>query len=249
MFPKLYHTHNSLSPDDLDFWYQLAESHQGPILELGCGTGRVLSHLAQTIGPVYGLDHDFAMLKFLTEITPAPLLSNISIFQGDFTKFHLGMRFDLIFLACNTYSTLANRQRVEMLERVYFHLRPNGTFATSMPNPVALKRLSRQSDLEVEEVFPHPTDGEPVQVSSAWMRSGSQLTITWIYDHLQPDGNVDRLQYDVIQHIIPMETILDEFQSAGLKVIRIFGEYDGSPLTNESDHLILVSTRSGNSLF
>lgn len=242
MFPQLYHTHNSLNLEDLDFWTRLAESQHGAVLELGCGTGRVLSHLAQKSAPVYGLDKDYRMLKFLIENAPIGLLHNMRIFQADFTRFHLGMRFDLIFMACNTYSTLSAQDRLQVLDRVHSHLAPNGIFAVSIPNPLSLKRLPRASDLEVEEIFPHPADGEPVQVSSGWKHSGSQMTITWIYDHLQGDGSVDRLQHQVIQHITPTDSLLSEFKSADLHVREIYGEFDGSSFSEDSAYLILVST-------
>lgn len=243
MFPQLYHTHNSLNSEDLDFWTRLAESSCGAVLELGCGTGRVLSWLAQKKAPVYGLDHDYAMLAFFKKNTPAGLLRNVRIFQADFTRYHLGIRFDLIFLACNTYSTLSAQQRLQVLHRSYSHLVPEGVFAVSVPNPASMIRLPRTSDLEVEELFPHPADGEPVQVSSAWKRSRNQMIITWIYDHLLPDGSVDRLQYEVVQQITPVDILLGEFSSAGMKVGEIFGEFDGSPYSEDSPYLILVSTR------
>jgi SAM-dependent methyltransferase len=243
MDPLLYHTHNSLSSDDLDFWLGLVKRQPGAILELGCGTGRVLSHLVQASAPIYGLDHDFAMLKFLKNNIPLLLLPKVHIFQGDFTRFHLGLRFDQIILACNTYSTLTDRHRAEMLECVQHHLHSKGIFTASMPNPIALTRLPRKADLEVEEIFPHPADGEPVQVSSRWSRSKSQMTITWVYDCLRPDGSVDRLQYEVLQHIIPIEKILSEFQSAGLEVTEMYGEFDGSPFSDDSSYLILVSNK------
>jgi SAM-dependent methyltransferase len=42
MFPPLYATHHDRNQEDLPFWLSLAEKYRGPVLELGCGTGRVL---------------------------------------------------------------------------------------------------------------------------------------------------------------------------------------------------------------
>ena len=40
MDPALYHAHHSRHLEDLPFWDWLAMKYPGPILELGCGTGR-----------------------------------------------------------------------------------------------------------------------------------------------------------------------------------------------------------------
>ncbi len=247
MLPSLYHAHNSLHSDDLPFWLELAERQGGPILELGCGTGRVTSHLSAVSGEIFGLDRDRAMLEFLIANTPASAPQKTQIFQADFTKFHLGSRFNLIILACNTYSTLTADLRQELLDAVTFHLHPGGMFAASMPNPILLRKLPRQAELEVEDVFPHPEHGEPVQVSSAWVRSKRQMNITWLYDCMQADGSVERLQYQVLQNIIPVETVSDEFHSAGLRVKERYGDFDGSAFTDESAYLILVSSKEGES--
>ena len=37
----LYHTHHGLHDEDIPFWLALATRYGDPILELGCGTGRV----------------------------------------------------------------------------------------------------------------------------------------------------------------------------------------------------------------
>jgi glycosyltransferase involved in cell wall biosynthesis len=65
MYPQLYHTHHSLRARDLPFWESLAAKIGDPILELGCGTGRVLHTLAGLGYTVTGLDYDPDMLAFL----------------------------------------------------------------------------------------------------------------------------------------------------------------------------------------
>jgi ubiquinone/menaquinone biosynthesis C-methylase UbiE len=49
MFPQLYHIHHNAHTEDLPFWLKLAQQQGGPVLELGCGTGRVLIPLIQAI--------------------------------------------------------------------------------------------------------------------------------------------------------------------------------------------------------
>ena len=62
MLPLLYHAHHNRYKEDLPFWLELAARHGDPVLELGCGSGRVLLALAQDGYQVYGLDNDPGML-------------------------------------------------------------------------------------------------------------------------------------------------------------------------------------------
>jgi SAM-dependent methyltransferase len=52
---------------DLPLWEELAERCDGPVLDLGCGTGRVALHLARRGHRVYALDRDPDLLSALSE--------------------------------------------------------------------------------------------------------------------------------------------------------------------------------------
>jgi SAM-dependent methyltransferase len=239
----LYHAHHAHETEDLPFWLELAARQGNPLLELGCGTGRVLLPLAKAGYQVYGLDRDPAMLAVLRLSAPTELRSELLLLQSDMTAFHLAKRFALILLPCNTFSTLAQPARLAALERVAAHLRPRGLFAASLPNPVVLKRLPAASDAELEDILAHPLDGEPVQVSSAWMRQGDLFTLTWHYDHLLPDGRVERLSTRIQHHLAPVEAYLADLRAAGLEIKGVYGNFDWSPYdTGSSPYLILVAT-------
>ena len=55
----------------------------------------------------------------------------------------------------------------------------------------------------MDETFTHPVTGNPVQVSSGWQRTRSHFTVTWHYDHLLPDGEVERLTVQSRHDLIP----------------------------------------------
>lgn len=241
MFPLLYHAHHFHYTEDLSFWSGLAQRQGGPILELGCGTGRVLVSLAREGYPVYGLDSDAGMLATLLEYLPPDLTSTCHIFQADMSTFHLARGFPLILLPCNTLSTLSAGERQAMMKCTYRHLQPGGLFATSLPNPAVLAALPERSDPEMEELFPHPLDGEPVQVSSAWERTPDGFIVRWLYDHLLPNGRVDRLDVQAIHTLTSAETYLEELGAAGLTIFSIHGDFDGSPYTPDSPFLLIVA--------
>jgi len=240
-FPLLYHAHLSRNLEDLPFWLKLAEFFGDPILELGCGTGRVFIPLVQAGYRVYGLDNDPDMLAVLRHHLPAELQGEARLVQGDLTAFHLGMPFNLVLLPCNTWSTLHANQRRAALGCIRRHLAPGGVFAASLPNPALLRGLPRRAMPEVEEVFAHPLDGEPVLVSSAWVKDAHTLTVAWHYDHLLANGKHERVAAHFRHALDLLEAYLEELTSAGLDEIRVYGDFDGSPHRQDAPHLILVA--------
>jgi Uri superfamily endonuclease len=94
----------------------------------------------------------------------------------------------------------------------------------------------------VEEVFAHPLDGEPVQVSSAWQRSRREFILDWHYDHLKPDGTVERFTVQQKHSLAPVAEYLAELNSAGFDRVQSFGDFDRSPFSTDSPELILLAS-------
>ena len=191
---------------------------------------------------VVGLDNDFEMLRLLRENLLKNPLAQADILQADFTAFHLSIQFGLILLTCNTYSTLNGGERQRLLRCVNEQLSPGGAFATSLPNPRLLEHLPSSAEPEVEEAFPHPSDGEPVQVSSGWVRSEDRFTVHWHYDHLFPDGKVERLSTQVTHYLTPVEQHRQEIQAAGFSELTCLGDYAGSEFSPIAPQLILLAS-------
>ena len=242
MFPILYHAHHSLHSDDLSFWLDLADRYPPPILELGCGTGRVLVPLVKAGNEVYGMDIAYEMLDFLQQSLEPDLIDNINVFQADFTRFHLDLDFGLIILPCNTYSTLQAEDRRLLLKCVRRHLIPTGAFVACIPNPSILQSIPSKKQPEVDDVFSNPIDGEPIQVSCSWKRKNSTVRFQWIYDHLLPDGRVDRLSVQVTHYLNKLEVYLKEMNSAGFESHIIYGDFDRSAFTSESPYCIILAS-------
>jgi SAM-dependent methyltransferase len=243
MFPILYHAHHSLYTEDLSFWMELATNCKGPILELGCGTGRVLLSIAQSCRFFYGLDNNLDMLSILKDNISPDLQPWVHVLQADMTGFNLGIDFGLILLPCNTYSILSLSERKSTLSRVYDHLSNGGILAVSLPNPSLLEHLGDREEYELEEVFPHPINGEPVQVSSAWTRTGQHFIVTWNYDHLSADGSIQRLSTQFKHNLNPVQTTLDEIRNAGFERLGVYGDFDRSTYASDSAYLIILASK------
>jgi SAM-dependent methyltransferase len=240
--PLLYHLQHKDYRDDLPFWTDLAEQSQGLILELGCGTGRVLLHLRQQGFRAYGLDLDQEMLSFLRSTLPGPRASGIPAFQAEMTSFNLSGDLTLVILPCNTLSTLTSEQRRQLYRRVFEQLSPSGVFSASLPNPALLADLSEEGEPEEEEFFYLP-GGDPVQVSSAWRRDEALFHLRWLYDCLSPDGMVERIEVETIHTLAREEDYRLEIEKAGFLVEAFYGDFDRSPLTPDSPSLIFTARK------
>lgn len=238
MFPLLYHTHHCLHQEDIAYWLELANDTPGSILELGCGTGRVLLPLARAGHTCWGLDNDPAMLDYCARQIEPELRTRIHLVQADMRTFQLPGKFGLILLPCNTLSTLAELDLELLLKSVFKHLKPGGCFACSLANPELLRQMPRTGPEEIEETFSHPLDGAPVQVSSAWERDDNLFKLTWSYTHLKPGEQAERIMTQVDHHIFSTQFYLDQFEAAGFTNLQVFGDFQKKSSRKRSSQLI-----------
>lgn len=241
MNPEIYHAHHSLYSEDIPFWLELAKQQGNLVLELGCGTGRVLLPLAEAGHKFYGLDNNSGMLAFLQKQLDDRRISGAHVVEADMVNFGLGVEFDLIILPCNTFSTLNNEDREKTLACVKRHLAPGGVFAASLFNPARLAELPIESDPELEEEFTHPHSGNPVQVSSAWSRQDDAVEVIWHYDHLLPNGEVERETVRVSYKLTTVQDHIGELQAAGFQVPETFGDFMRAPYNSESQYFIFTA--------
>ena len=239
----LYDAHHARYKDDISFWLGLAEAQGGPVLELGCGSGRVLIPLAEAGFDVFGLDLDIASLALLKSRLTGPLSKRAAVFQGDMAAFCLEERFALVMLPCNTLSTLSREVLGVMLENVGRQMAPGGRFVASMPNPVLFEKMMKEGETELEDAFTHPVTGNPVQVSSSWQRSSGIFTVSWHYDQLLPDGLVRRTTVQAGHNPWLVAEYMEAFRSANLSLEAAYGDFDRRPYRASSKHLILVVSK------
>src|SRR2546426_2885300 len=93
-----YYDLNPEAPDDIPFYKSLIPSPEVCMLELGCGTGRVLLPLAEVCGYIHGLDISEAMAASCSEKLKAAGIhaTKAQVEVGDITNFDLGRMFDFM---------------------------------------------------------------------------------------------------------------------------------------------------------
>lgn len=239
--PFILHTHQCMFTDDLPFWQDLARRHPGPILELGCGSGRVSTALAQAGFRLTGIDRDFNMLAFFRRNSSCSLNNQIHVVQADFTHFNFAARFALIIMPCNTFSTLSKSGRRHTLNMIHRHLLPTGLFAVQLTNPLLLASLPTIGEPEVDDTFTHPVTGEAVQVSSSWQRTSDRMTVTWTYDLLSTDGKVSRSAFSVGHFLEKPSNLRTEFKRENLIIKSELGNYEYESFQEDSPNWIVLA--------
>jgi SAM-dependent methyltransferase len=251
----LVQIHHAAYQDDLAFWASLVRNRD-PVLEVGCGHGRVTLPLLNSGSRVVGVDLDRTALAYLRQSLgdlPGEDRERIRLVEGDILDFQPEESFGAVIIPCNTISTFSPDSRASLFQKSYSVLGENGLLAASLPNPVQL--LEQLADLEgdnelsepeLETVLIHPQSGNPIQVSSrisAVTREPAALRWDWIYDQLTPDGRVNRKTASTVHFPILAEAYRDQLAQAGFRSTSLSGDFDGSPYSEESPYLILTASK------
>jgi ubiquinone/menaquinone biosynthesis C-methylase UbiE len=131
---------------DVAFYGALARASGGPVLELGCGTGRILLPIAREGIPCVGLDASREMLDVFRAKGPPP---HLELVEGRMESFDLGARrFALIAIPFRAFSHLLDVPgQLAALANVRRHLAPGGRLALDVFDP-KLASLARAEEPE-----------------------------------------------------------------------------------------------------
>ena len=225
---------------DLDFYLGLAREAGGPVLELGCGTGRTLLPIAQAGIPCTGLDASPAMLAALHRKNPPP---TVRLVQAPMESFDLqDDRFALIFSAFRAFQHLVTlEQQLQCLECARRHLAPGGLLAFDVFTP----RLDRIAVVEEEEREDarFEQDGEVVVRHTSVQRDLTQqvMQVCMRYERHR-DGSVvgeDRVEFSMRYFFrYELEHLLTR---AGFSDVSFLGNFDGRPYSYHAGETICLA--------
>ena len=243
-------THASLK-DDIPLILSLATQADGPVLELGCGSGRLLLPLAQAGHAVTGLDLSGAMLdraRARVGQLDTAVQNRITLHQADMTNVALpeSPQFGLALVPYNTLFHLDTAQALAMLRRVKGVLGENGRLFIDIANPIDIASTPEDALLSLENVLTDPETGELiVHLASNRLDTAEQtLHITWIYDVSAPNGGpVQRTVATGAYHYRYPHQLELLLQEAGFKLLHLWGSYDQSPYDETSDRLLILATK------
>jgi ubiquinone/menaquinone biosynthesis C-methylase UbiE len=124
---------------DVAFYEQLARETGGPVLELGCGTGRIALALAERGFDTTGIDLSDGMLTVARRkaaACPASVHAHLTLINQDMGQLNLGRHFGLAFVPFRSFQHLLTiDQQQRSLEAIRRHLEPTGRLALHLFDP------------------------------------------------------------------------------------------------------------------
>lgn len=228
----------------IGFYDDLARRVGGPVLELACGTGIVALSVARAGLEVTGVDLAEPMLEHARAKAGAEgLQSRTAWVHADAKQVRvLGGRqqFAFVYLTGNAFQAfLAEADQRALLATVRHHLRPGGVFAFETRNPSA----HALHDIDDEEAWDEFTDttGHRVAVSGTQHWDGAREVLHWTTHRRWHVGTTLQCRTTRIACRFTTLPALDVLlHDAGFEVVERYGDWDASPLTARSEHIISV---------
>src|SRR6266513_1271359 len=233
---------------DVAFYRNAARDFGDPVLELGCGTGRITMALAEAGKRITGLDLSERMLEHAVKKRAALRVEareRLHLAQGDMARFDLGEKFRLVIIPFRPFQHLLEvRQQMDCLECVRKHLAPGGrlildvfqTDAERMHDPVHMR--------EVQLTEYETADGRRVRIServAAFHRAEQRNDVEMIFSIKHRDGRQERLVFAwPLRYFFRFE-VEHLLARCGFKVAALYGDFDRSPIRDDSPEMIFMA--------
>ena len=198
---------------DLPLWEELAEAAEGPILELGCGTGRAGLHLARCGHEVTGLDRQAELVAAFNERAEG---LNAQALAGDACGFELGDKVALVLAPMQLLQLLTGpSERVACLASAAAHLERGGTVALAIAEQVPSGTSFGPEDIvpDAREVDGHLYASLPLEIGQ---RNG-EIFVRRQRKRVSPDGELVESLDEVRLQAIAAADIEREGEAAGLR--------------------------------
>jgi SAM-dependent methyltransferase len=233
---------------DATFYVELAKQSGGPVLEIGCGTGRVLLPIARAGIEIHGVDNSSPMLRKLKENLnqeTAAISSKVTLHAGDMREFRLSRKFPLVTIPFRPMQHMHSvPDQLSALTTAAAHVAESGMLAFDVfyPKFDTLMRGIGEQNLEVEWSPP----SEPETVIRRYYRKeavdkiNQSYVLTFIFQkyrdgHLILEENeMLKMSYYTYPHLHAL------FRLVGLEPIAEYGSFDKTDLDNSAEEMIFL---------
>lgn len=233
---------------DVAFYVNAARRYGDPVLELGCGTGRVTMAIADAGYRVVGLDISEKMLERAREKQGGlsrEARERVRLVQGDMTQFQLGEKFRTIVIPFRPFQhLLETEEQMSCLECARKHLVPGGRlivdFFQTDPDRMHEGKYLKEAPLIEYDL----TDGRHVAIServSTFHRGIQRNEVEMIFNVRHPGGKRERLVMAWTLRYFFRYEVEHLLARCGFGVEAVYGNFDESELGDTSPEMIFVA--------
>jgi SAM-dependent methyltransferase len=244
-------TYANLRNKDIDFFIDYSKRAKGRTLELGCGTGRVLIPTAISGCQITGLDISSHMLRRCQEKLeqqPGKVQERVRLIQGNMTDFETGEMYPLVTIPFRPFIHLISvEEQKSCLDCVNRHLLPHGLLILDLfhcfpPRMYDPKYTTEEEDLH-DLKLPDGRCLRRTSRTSAFHRDKQYNDVEMIYYVSHPDGRIERLVQSFPYRYFFRYEVEHLLDLCGFRVIELFGDFDGSKLSDDSPEMIFVAEK------
>jgi SAM-dependent methyltransferase len=226
----------------LDFYVDFARRAVGPVLDIGCGTGRVMLPCLQAGVDIDGLDLFEPMLARLRK-SAAKLGLSPQLYRADMSEFRLSRRYQLVMIPFNAFThNLTQESQIRCLQCCREHLLPGGMLVFDGAFPGLHWIGAAQHSRVLEGEITDPRTGRTLRVFDT--RSFDRVrqvqhSITEV-ESVGADGTVELLQRSEFDtRWVYKDEMALLLRHTGYVRWEISGDFDGRELTQETDAMIV----------
>jgi SAM-dependent methyltransferase len=223
--------------NDVAFYVDAAQQAGSPVLELGCGTGRVLIPTARAGVDIVGVDlssHMLDVCRHRLQQEPAEVQQRVRLIQADMRAFELNENFTLATLPFRPFQHLLTVQdQLACLTSIRRHLVDDGALILDLFNPSLDFLVNRAigEEFAEEPEFTMP-DGRKIvrrHKTVAQDRFNQIGDFELIYYVTHPGGRQERLVHAFRMRYLFRFEAEHLLARAGFEVQNLYADYDKNP--------------------
>jgi SAM-dependent methyltransferase len=242
----------TLGRRDVPFWRRVAMQATGPVLELGCGTGRVSRPLAEAGVDLVGIDRSAPMLerarnrsvkasRYVAEESNANRSGALRLVRGDIRALPFRPRtFSMVLAPYGILQSLIRpRDLAATLESVARVMKPGATLGIDVvPDVPQWREYKNRKQLAGPGNGAHLTLIETV-------RQDRQRRLTMFSQcYLERRGRRTREhRFELTFRTLTVPQMTRQLARAGFAVTTVLGDYQGRPWDDRADVWIVLATR------
>jgi SAM-dependent methyltransferase len=235
---ELYDLEHDAFHDDVSFFANLIQD--GPVLEIGCGTGRIVSQLVRQGLEVHGIDTSEPMLAAARRRVAG--LPRAHLHHMNAEKISLPQMFQAAIWPLNVLWHLSDQDaQLRALKQVRAHMLVGSLLVVDLSNPLMIANGEGSAGVQLR--FHSSDDVSEVQGFSSAVDVPSEqlLILTLWYDRIGAGGTVSRSTSVVtLRYMYRFELEL-MLVSSGFRLGEVYGSYDLDPYTANSPNMLVVA--------